>query len=68
MVLKLVVQLMCSLFCASELGCFSYSFEDGICLLGAFHGPPGGQSSNANKICYVDAKGDTNNNNKRFII
>lgn len=49
---------MCSLFCASESGCFSYSFEDGICQLGAFHGPPVGSSSNANKTCYVDAKGE----------
>ena len=58
-VLKQFVQLLCSLFCASEIGCYSYSFEDGICQLGAFHGSPVGQSSNSDKKCYVDAKGGT---------
>ena len=56
-VLKYLSQLLCSLFCASEIGCYSYSFEDGICQLGAFHGSPVGQSSDADKKCYVDAKG-----------
>ena len=52
------VKLLCSLFCSSEIGCFSYSYEDGICQLGAFHGPPEGQAAEANKTCYVDAKGE----------
>ena len=53
------VKTLCSLHCSSEIGCFSFSFEDGICQLGAFHDPPEGQSALANKTCYVDTKGET---------
>ena len=45
------------MFCYEKQGCYSYSFEDGICSLGSFHGPPEEQSANANKTCYVDPKG-----------
>lgn len=48
---------MCSLFCYDKKGCYSYSFENGICSLGTFHGPPEEQSASANKTCYVDPKG-----------